>query len=66
MENIRSSGSETVKKQMLTTVDPIALNRQYQKGKYVWLATYDNLTRNKNIIEVIKLCTDTILPLVLI
>lgn len=60
--NIESSAFKTKKKTFVSEIDPHAIRRKVQKEKYIWLGVYDELLRNKHLINLMKKCADPSLP----
>jgi hypothetical protein len=64
VENLESSALKTTKKTFVSDFNPHLARRKIQQEQYVWFGVYDHLSRNKLMIESIKKCTDSSLPLV--
>jgi hypothetical protein len=63
LEDLEKSEFKTTKKTFVSDINPHLIRRNIQKEQYIWLGVYDHLSRNKLMIESIKRCTDTSLPL---
>lgn len=63
MDELEGSTFKTKKKSFVSDVNPHLARRNFQKDEYIWLGTYDELMRNKNIINSLKKCSDTSFPL---
>ena len=64
LDEFDSSNFKTKKKTFDPEINPHIIKRNIQKVQYIWLGVYDQLLRNKHIIQAIKKCKDTSLPLV--
>jgi len=61
---ITDSNLQTKKKSFVSEINPNLIKRNIQKAHYIWFGVYDQLMRNTNMVNLIKKCTDTSLPLV--
>jgi hypothetical protein len=64
IRDIESSAFRTQKKPFVSEINPHVIRRNIQREQYIWIGVYDNLIRNKHMINTIKKCKDTSLPLV--
>jgi hypothetical protein len=63
INEIEGSTFKTKKKSFVSDINPHLIRRNIQKEQYIWFGVYDQLLRNKNLVNVIKKCRDTSLPL---
>ncbi len=63
INEIENSQFKTKKKSFVSEINPHLIRRNIQKEQYIWLGVYDELLRNKLLINYLKKCKDTALPL---
>ena len=63
INEIENSKFKTKKKSFVSEINPHLIRRNIQKEQYIWFGVYDELLRNKLLINQIKKCKDTSLPL---
>jgi len=61
---LTDSNLQTKKKSFVSEVNPNLIKRNDQKDTYMWFGVYDQLMRNKHIVNMLSKCQDTTLPLV--
>lgn len=61
---LTDSNLQTKKKSFISEVNPNLIKRNDQKDTYIWFGVYDQLMRNKHIVNMLSKCQDTTLPLV--
>ena len=65
IRDIENSAFRTKKKTFVSEINPHIIRRNIQREQYIWFGVYDNLLRNKHMINSIKKCRDPSLPLVI-
>jgi hypothetical protein len=63
INEFESSQFKTKKKSFISDINPHMLRRNIQKEQYIWFGVYDELLRNKLLINQLKKCRDSSLPL---
>lgn len=63
INEIEGSTFKTKKKSFISEINPHMVRRNIQKEQYVWFGVYDDLTRNKLMINNMKKCKDSSFPL---
>ena len=61
--DFENSYLKTKKKSFISLVDPNVIKRKIQQEKYIWYGVHNELLRNKNIIKIIKKCSDPSIPI---
>jgi hypothetical protein len=62
VDDIDSSTYKTKKKSFVSEINPREIRRNIQREGHIWFGVYDELMRNKFLINEIKKCKDNIIP----